>query len=56
MVKELLEVPNETLYDHYLGLASDVRGAKNDCFKYSENCVWKRVQGWLEKFLSARGK
>jgi hypothetical protein len=56
MIKELLEVPNETLYDHYLGLPSDVRRSKNDCFKYSKDSVWKRVQSWQEKFLSARGK
>ena len=39
-----------------LGLPTDVGKAKEGCFKYLKDRIWKRVQGWMEKCLSAGGK
>ncbi|XP_073362839.1 uncharacterized protein [Aegilops tauschii subsp. strangulata] len=55
-VKNVLDVHNEALSDKYLGLPSDVGRAKEGCFKYLKDRIWKHVQGWMEKCLSAGGK
>ena len=52
----LLSVHNESLSEKYLGMPSDVGSSVNGAFKYLKDRVWKKVQGWLEQFLSAGGK
>jgi hypothetical protein len=34
----------------------DVGRSKNGAFKYLKDKIWRRIQGWLEKLLSAGGK
>ncbi|XP_071683256.1 uncharacterized protein [Lolium perenne] len=55
-VKNILNVPNETLNEKYLGMPSDVGKSKNGAFKYLKDRMWKKVQGWLEQLLAAAGK
>lgn len=55
-IKNILEVQNESLSEKYLGLPMDVGRAKEGCFRYLKDRVWKHVQGWMEKCLSAGGK
>ena len=55
-VKTLLEVPNETLNEKYLGMPSDIGGSKNGAFKYLKDRLWNKVQGWIESTMSAAGK
>ena len=55
-MKDSLDVHNESLSEKYLGMPSDVGNSTNGAFKYLKDCVWKRVQGWMEQCLSAGGK
>ena len=55
-IKNILSVHNESLTEKYLGLPSDVGRAKEGSFKYLKDRIWKKVQGWMEKCLSAGGK
>jgi hypothetical protein len=55
-VKVALDVHNETLNEKYLGMPSDVGRSKMGAFKYIKDRIWSRIQGWLEKLLSAGGK
>jgi hypothetical protein len=55
-VKTILQVPNETLNEKYLGMPSDIGRSLNVAFKYLRDRVWKRIQGWIEILLSAGGK
>src|SRR5207244_778516 len=55
-VKDILNVPNESLNEKYLGMPSDVGKSKNSAFKYLKDRMWKRVQGWLEQTLASGGK
>jgi hypothetical protein len=54
-VKNILHVQSETLNEKYLGMPSDVGRSKSGAFKYLKDRVWKKIQGWLERLLSARG-
>jgi hypothetical protein len=54
-IKVLLEVPNETLSEKYLGMPTDVGKSMNDAFKYIKDRIWNNVQGWMEMILSAGG-
>lgn len=56
LIKEVLEVPNESLAERYLGLPSDVGKSKNGAFKYIKDRIWAKVQGWVEKCMAAAGK
>lgn len=47
---------SESLSEKYLGLPTDVGKSKEGCFRYLKDRVWKHVQGWMEKCLSAGGK
>jgi hypothetical protein len=40
----------------YLGLPLYVGRSKQKCFEYLKEKIWKRIQGWKERFLSAAGK
>jgi hypothetical protein len=55
-VKEILNVPNETLNEKYLGMPSEVGRSKNGAFKYLKDRIWKKIQGWLEILLVVGGK
>jgi hypothetical protein len=55
-MKGILDVPNETLNEKYLGMPSDVGRSVNGAFKFLRDRLWKRVQGWIETILSAGGK
>ena len=55
-IKLLLDVHNEALTDKYLGLPTDVGKAKEGCFRYLKDRIWKHIQGWIEKCLSGRRK
>ena len=55
-IKQLLQVQHEKLSAKYLGLPTDVGRAKEGSFKYLMDRIWKQVQGWMEKILSAAGK
>lgn len=52
-IKNILLVHNESLSEKYLGLPSDVGRAKEGSFKYLNDQIWKKVQEWMEKCLSA---
>ena len=55
-IKSVLNVPNETLNEKYLGLPSDVGSSKNGVFKYLKDCLWNKIQGWFENTMSMAGK
>nr|XP_051229849.1 uncharacterized protein LOC127347725 [Lolium perenne] len=55
-VKTVLDVHCETLNEKYLGMPSDVGRSKMGAFKYIKDRIWSRIQGWLERLLSAGGK
>nr|XP_020198524.1 uncharacterized protein LOC109784346 [Aegilops tauschii subsp. strangulata] len=55
-IKGILNVPNETLNDKYLGMPSDVGSSKFGAFKYLKDRLWSKVKGWIEKTLSMAGK
>jgi len=53
-IKEILDVHKEALSEKYLGMPTDV--GTSVAFTYLKDQVWKKVQGWMEKCLSAVGK
>ena len=55
-IKSVLNVPNETLNEKYLGMPSDIGSSKNGAFKYLKDRLWNKVQGWIEKTMSTAGK
>ena len=55
-IKGLLQVPNETLNEKYLGMPYDIGNSKNGAFKYLKDYLWSRVHGWNGKSLSSAGK
>ena len=55
-MKNLLNDPNETLNEKYLGMPSDIRSSKNGAFKYLKDRLWSKIQGWIENALSTAGK
>jgi len=55
-IKAILNVDNEALSEKYLGMPTDVGSSSNGSFKYLKDRLWKRIQGWMEKCLSAGGK
>lgn len=52
----MLNVPNETLNEKYLGMPSDTGTSKNGAFKYLKDRLWGKIQGWMERTMSAGGK
>jgi hypothetical protein len=56
VIKEELDVHNEALSQKYLGLPSDVGVSTYGAFKYLKDRIWEKVQGWMERCLSAGGK
>jgi len=55
-VKDILEVEKETMNERYLGILVHVGVFKTQVFSYLKDRVWKRIQGWKEKFLSRAKK
>ena len=56
VIKDELDVHNESLSKKYLGMPTDMGASTNRAFKYIKDRVWKKVQGWLEQCLSSGGK
>ena len=46
----------ETWNEKYLGMPSDIGNSKNGAFKYLKDGLWRKIQGWIERTLSAVGK
>ena len=55
-IKNVLDVHTESLSEKYLGLPTDVGRKKEGSFRYLKDRIWKHIQGWMEKCLSAGGK
>jgi hypothetical protein len=55
MSRMILEVPNESLDDKYLGLPSNV-GRSNGAFVYLKDRIWKKLLSWMEICLFGRGR
>jgi hypothetical protein len=56
LVCDILQVTKETTSERYLGLLVHVGWSKSGTFAYLKDRIWKRMQGWNEKFLSCVGK
>jgi hypothetical protein len=56
VVKDILDVEKETMNEKYLGLPVFVGNSRTKVFSYLKDRVWKRIQGWKERFLSWAGK
>jgi hypothetical protein len=55
-IKGVLQVFYEALSERYLGMSINVGSSVTSAFSYLKDRVWKKVQGWLEQSLWARGK
>lgn len=51
-VPQFSSVTKETMNEKYLGLPVHVGQSKMKTFGYLKDRIWKRMQGWNEKFLS----
>lgn len=56
VVCDMLQVTKETMSECYRGLPVHVGKSKTATFAYLKDRIWKRMQGWNEKFLSWAGK
>lgn len=56
VVCDLLLVTKEMMNEKYLGLPVRVGRSKTNTFAYLKDQIWKRMQGWNQKFLSWAGK
>jgi hypothetical protein len=54
-VKNILNVPNETLNEKYIGMPFDIGRSTNGAFKYLKDRISKHIQGWLEKTMAVGG-
>ena len=48
--------PSSTHFEKYLGLPVVIGRAKKQAFLEVKDRIWKRLQGWKEKFLSQAGR
>ena len=55
-IKELLNVPNKTLNEKYVGMPSNIDNSKNGAFKYLNDWMWSKVHGWISNTMSTAGK
>lgn len=55
-IQHLLGVLAIRSYEKYLGLLALVGRAKKQSFIYIKERLWKKIQGWKEKFLSYAGR
>jgi len=56
VVCDMIQVTKKTMSERYLGLPVHVGKSKTATFAYVKDRIWKRMQGWNEKFLSWAGK
>jgi hypothetical protein len=54
--KGLLHIEDEAFSDRYLGLSVHLGRSVSTAFGYLKEKIWKKIQGWKEKFLSRAGK
>lgn len=55
-MKDAIDGEKETMNERYLGLPLHIGISKSKVFSYLKDGVWKRIQGWKERFLSWAGK
>jgi hypothetical protein len=55
-LKGLLHIADEAFSDRYLGLPVHLGRSVSLAFDYLKEKIWKKIQGWKEKFLSRAGK
>lgn len=53
-IKVMIDIHSEALSDKYLGMPTDVGILGNGAFRYLKDRIWSRIQGWMEKSLSAQ--
>jgi hypothetical protein len=51
-----LNIRAEARTERYLGLPVYIGRSRTKTFAYIKDKVWKRIQGWMERFLSKAGK
>jgi hypothetical protein len=56
VIKDTIQVYTEALSERYLGLPTDVGQLTTGAFSYIKDRIWKKVQGWMERCLSAGEK
>ena len=54
--KGILHIVDEAFSDRYLGLPVHLGRSITLAFDYLKERIWKKIQGWKEKFLSRVGK
>jgi hypothetical protein len=54
--KGILHIVDEAFSDRYLGLPVHLGRSITLAFDYLKERIWKKIQGWKEKFLSRAGK
>jgi hypothetical protein len=54
--KRLLHISDEAFNERYLGLPIHLGRSKTKAFGFLKEKVWRKIQGWKEKFLSRAGK
>jgi hypothetical protein len=47
---------NEALSEKYLDMPIDMDSSLSGAFTHLKDRVWQKVQGWMERSLSAGGK
>ena len=55
-IRNLMGASNTNSIEQYLGLPSFVGRSKTKAFEDFSTKVWKKIQGWKEKFLSQAGR
>lgn len=53
---DLFDVNMVDRHEKYLGLSTFVGCNRGVCFSYIKERLWKKLQGWKGKYLSAAGK
>ena len=56
VIQGMLDVKNEALNERYLVIPTDVGSLRYGTFKFLRDRIWSKVNGWLDKILSAGGK
>ena len=54
--QRILKINDEAFNDRCLGLPIHLGRSKTKAFGYLKEKVWRKIQGWKEKFLSQAGK
>jgi hypothetical protein len=56
LLGHLVEVTPTNCFEKYLGLPSMVGKSRMASFSSIKGCIWERINGWKEKFLTHAGK